>query len=97
MKSSDSSSIENLSMPSFSSAVARTYDSSNDDNKEYTETKDAQGNITSISGEHGYYKVTLNSAFTVGSTYKVTAVLNSGNYAFAEGGNTIIVKYKTAK
>lgn len=83
--------------PSFSSAVARTYDSSNDDNKEYTETKDAQGNITSISGEHGYYKVTLNSAFTVGSTYKVTAVLNSGNYAFAEGGNTIIVKYKTAK
>lgn len=97
VKSSDSSSIENLSMPSFSSAVARTYDSSNDDNKEYTETKDAQGNITSISGEHGYYKVTLNSAFTVGSTYKVTAVLNSGNYAFAEGGNTIIVKYKTAK
>lgn len=97
VKSSDSSSIENLSMPSFSSAVARTYDSSNDDNKAYTETKDAQGNITSISGEHGYYKVTLNSAFTVGSTYKVTAVLNSGNYAFAEGGNTIIVKYKTAK
>ena len=83
--------------PSFSSAVARTYDSSNDDNKEYTETKDAQGNITSISGEHGYYKVTLNSAFTVGSTYKVTAVLNSDNYAFAVGGNTIIVKYKTAK
>ena len=83
--------------PSFSSAVARTYDSSNDDNKAYTETKDAQGNITSISGEHGYYKVTLNSAFTVGSTYKVTAVLNSDNYAFAVGGNTIIVKYKTAK
>ena len=83
--------------PSFSSAVARTYDSSNDDNKAYTETKDAQGNITSISGEHGYYKVTLNSAFTVGSTYKVTAVLNSNNYAFAVGGNTIIVKYKTAK
>lgn len=97
VKSSDSSSIENLSMPSFSSAVARTYDSSNDDNKAYTETKDAQGNITSISGEHGYYKVTLNSAFTVGSTYKVTAVLNSDNYAFAVGGNTIIVKYKTAK
>ena len=83
--------------PSFSSAVARTYDSSNDDNKAYTETKDAQGNITSISGEHGYYKVTLNSAFTVGSTYKVTAKLNSDNYAFAVGGNTIIVKYKTAK
>ena len=84
--------------PSFSSAVARTYDSSNDDNKAYTETKDAQGNITSISGEHGYYKVTLNSAFTVGSTYKVTAELNSSNYAFtANGGNTIIVKYKTAK
>ncbi len=84
--------------PSFaSSTAARTYDSSNDDNKAYTETKDAQGNITSISGEHGYYKVTLNSAFTVGSTYKVTAVLNSGNYAFAVGGNTIIVKYKTAK
>lgn len=98
VKSSDSSSIENLSMPSFSSAVARTYDSSNDDYKEYTETKDAQGNITSISGEHGYYKVTLNSTFTVGSTYKVTAeLLNSGNYAFAVGGNTIIVKYKTAK
>ena len=91
--------------PSFSSAVARTYDSSNDDSKAYTETKDAQGNITSISGEHGYYKVTLDSAldstldstFTVGSTYKVTAVLNSDNYAFAVGGNTIIVKYKTAK
>ena len=83
--------------PSFLSAVARTYDSSNDDNKAYTETKDAQGNITSISGEHGYYKVTLNSAFTVGSTYKVTAKLNSDNYAFAVGGNTIIVKYKTAK
>ena len=83
--------------PSFSSAVARTYDSSNDDYKEYTETKDAQGNITSISGEHGYYKVTLNNAFTVGSTYKVTAELDSGNYAFAVGGNTIIVKYKTAK
>lgn len=97
VKSSDSSSIENLSMPSFSSAVARTYDSSTDDNNAYTETKDAQGNITSISGEHGYYKVTLNSAFTVGSTYKVTAVLNSDNYAFAVGGNTIIVKYKTAK
>ena len=97
VKSSDSSSIENLSMPSFSSAVARTYDSSNDDNKAYTETKDAQGNITSISGEHGYYKVTLSSAFTVGSTYKVTAELNSGNYTFAEGSNTIIVKYKTAK
>lgn len=97
VKSSDSSSIENLSMPSFSSAVARTYDSSTDDNKAYTETKDAQGNITSISGEHGYYKVTLNSAFTVGSTYKVTAKLNSDNYAFAVGGNTIIVKYKTAK
>lgn len=98
VKSSDSSSIENLSMPSFSSAVARTYDSSTDDNNAYTETKDAQGNITSISGEHGYYKVTLNSAFTVGSTYKVTAeLLNSGNYAFAVGGNTIIVKYKTAK
>lgn len=97
VKSSDSSSIENLSMPSFSSAVARTYDSSNDDSNAYTETKDAQGNITSISGEHGYYKVTLNSAFTVGSTYKVTAKLNSDNYAFKEGGNTIIVKYKTAK
>lgn len=98
VKSSDSSSIENLSMPSFSSAVARTYDSSTDDNNAYTETKDAQGNITSISGEHGYYKVTLNSAFTVGSTYKVTAeLLNSGNYTFAVGGNTIIVKYKTAK
>ena len=97
VKSSDSSSIENLSMPSFSSAVARTYDSSTDDNNAYTETKDAQGNITSISGEHGYYKVTLNSAFTVGSTYKVTAKLNSDNYAFAVGGNTIIVKYKTAK
>lgn len=98
VKSSDSSSIENLSMPSFASTTAaRTYDSSTDDNNAYTETKDAQGNITSISGEHGYYKVTLNSAFTVGSTYKVTAVLNSGNYAFAEGGNTIIVKYKTAK
>ena len=84
--------------PSFSSAVARTYDSSTDDNNAYTETKDAQGNITSISGEHGYYKVTLNSAFTVGSTYKVTAeLLNSDNYAFAVGGNTIIVKYKTAK
>lgn len=84
--------------PSFSSAVARTYDSSNDDNKAYTETKDAQGNITSISGEHGYYKVTLDSTFTVGSTYKVTAeLLNSDNYAFAVGGNTIIVKYKTAK
>ena len=83
--------------PSFSSAVARTYDSSTDDSNAYTETKDAQGNITSISGEHGYYKVTLNSAFTVGSTYKVTAVLNSDNYAFAVGGNTIIVKYKTAK
>ena len=83
--------------PSFSSAVARTYDSSNDDNKAYTETKDAQGNITSISGEHGYYKVTLNNTFTVGSTYKVTAKLNSDNYAFAVGGNTIIVKYKTAK
>ena len=83
--------------PSFSSAVARTYDSSNDDNKAYTETKDAQGNITSISGEHGYYKVTLGNTFTVGSTYKVTAKLNSDNYAFAVGGNTIIVKYKTAK
>ena len=84
--------------PSFSSAVARTYDSSNDDNKAYTETKDAQGNITSISGEHGYYKVTLDSTFTVGSTYKVTAeLLNSDNYAFAVGGDTIIVKYKTAK
>lgn len=83
--------------PSFSSAVARTYDSSTDDSNAYTETKDAQGNITSISGEHGYYKVTLNSAFTVGSTYKVTAELNSGNYAFEDGGNTIIVKYKTAK
>lgn len=97
VKSYDSSSIENLSMPSFSSAVARTYDSSNDDNNAYTETKDAQGNITSIRGKHGYYKVTLGSTFTVGSTYKVTAELNSGNYAFAEGGNTIIVKYKTAK
>ena len=83
--------------PSFSSAVARTYDSSTDDNKAYTETKDAQGNITSISGEHGYYKVTLGNTFTVGSTYKVTAKLNSDNYAFAVGGNTIIVKYKTAK
>ena len=83
--------------PSFSSAVARTYDSSTDDSKAYTETKDAQGNITSISGEHGYYKVTLDSTFTVGSTYKVTAELNSDNYAFAVGGNTIIVKYKTAK
>lgn len=83
--------------PSFSSAVARTYDSSTDDNKAYTETKDAQGNITSISGEHGYYKVTLDNTFTVGSTYKVTAKLNSDNYAFAVGGNTIIVKYKTAK
>ena len=84
--------------PSFASTTAaRTYDSSTDDNNAYTETKDAQGNITSISGEHGYYKVTLNSAFTVGSTYKVTAVLNPGNYAFAAGGNTIIVKYKTAK
>ena len=83
--------------PSFSSAVARTYDSSTDDSNAYTETKDARGNITSISGEHGYYKVTLNSAFTVGSTYKVTAVLNSDNYAFAVGGDTIIVKYKTAK
>ena len=84
----------------IASAVARTYDSSNDDSKAYTETKDAQGNITSISGEHGYYKVTLNSTFTVGSTYKVTAELNSDNsdnYAFAVGGNTIIVKYKTAK
>lgn len=97
VKSYDSSSIENLSMPSFSSAAARTYDSSTDDIYSYTETKDAQGNITSIRGEHGYYKVTLNSAFTVGSTYKVTAELNSGNYAFADGGNTIIVKYKTAK
>ena len=98
VKSSDSSSIENLSMPSFSSAVARTYDSSTDDNNAYTETKDAQGNITSISGEHGYYKVTLDSTFTVGSTYKVTAeLLNSNNYAFAVGGDTIIVKYKTAK
>lgn len=97
VKSYDSSSIENLSMPSFSSAAARTYDSSTDDIYAYTETKDAQGNITSIRGEHGYYKVTLNSAFTVGSTYKVTAVLNSDNYAFAVGGNTIIVKYKTAK
>lgn len=97
VKSSDSSSIENLSMPSFSSAVARTYDSSTDDSNAYTETKDAQGNITSISGEHGYYKVTLDSTFTVGSTYKVTAKLNSDNYAFKEGGNTIIVKYKTAK
>ena len=97
VKSSDSSSIENLSMPSFSSAVARTYDSSTDDSNAYTETKDAQGNITSISGEHGYYKVTLDSTFTVGSTYKVTAELNSDNYAFAVGGNTIIVKYKTAK
>lgn len=97
VKSYDSSSIENLSMPSFSSAAARTYDSSTDDIYAYTETKDAQGNITSIRGEHGYYKVTLNSAFTVGSTYKVTAELNSGNYAFADGGNTIIVKYKTAK
>ena len=84
VKSSDNSSIENLSMPSFASAVARTYDSSNDDSK-------------ADNGEHGYYKVELNSAFTVGSTYKVTAVLNSGNYAFAVGGNTIIVKYKTAK
>ena len=84
--------------PSFASTTAaRTYDSSNDDNKAYTETKDAQGNITSISGEHGYYKVTLDSTFTVGSTYKVTAVLNSDNYAFTVGGNTIIVKYKTAK
>ena len=85
--------------PSFaSSTAARTYDNSNDDNKAYTETKNAQGNITSISGEHGYYKVTLNNAFTVGSTYKVTAELDSGNYAFtANGGNTIIVKYKTAK
>ena len=86
--------------PSFSSAVARTYDSSTDDSNAYTETKDAQGNITSISGEHGYYKVTLDSTFTVGSTYKVTAELNSDNsdnYAFAVGGNTIIVKYKTAK
>ena len=84
--------------PSFASTTAaRTYDSSTDDNNAYTETKDAQGNITSISGEHGYYKVTLNSAFTVGSTYKVTAVLNSDNYVFAVGGNTIIVKYKTAK
>ena len=80
-----------------STTAARTYDSSNDDDKAYTETKDPQGNITSISGEHGYYKVTLGSAFTVGSTYKVTAVLNSDNYAFAVGGNTIIVKYKTAK
>lgn len=97
VKSSDSSSIENLSMPSFSSAAARTYDNSDDDNKAYTETKNAQGNITSISGEHGYYKVALGSAFTVGSTYKVTAELDSGNYAFAVGGNTIIVKYKTAK
>lgn len=84
--------------PSFASTTAaRTYDSSTDDNNAYTETKDAQGNITSISGEHGYYKVTLDSTFTVGSTYKVTAVLNSDNYAFAVGGNTIIVKYKTAK
>ncbi len=83
--------------PSFSSAVARTYDSSNDDSKAYTETKDAQGNITSISGKHGYYKVTLGNKFTVGSTYKVTAELNSDNYAFTVGGNTIIVKYKTAK
>lgn len=98
VKSSDSSSIENLSMPSFASTTAaRTYDSDNDDNKAYTETKNAQGNITSISGEHGYYKVELSNAFTVGSTYKVTAVLNSDNYAFAVGGNTIIVKYKTAK
>ena len=84
--------------PSFaSSTAARTYDNSDDDNKAYTETKNAQGNITSISGEHGYYKVTLNNAFTVGSTYKVTAELDSGNYDFAVGGNTIIVKYKTAK
>ena len=84
--------------PSFASTTAaRTYDNSDDDNKAYTETKNAQGNITSISGEHGYYKVTLNNAFTVGSTYKVTAELDSGNYAFAVGGNTIIVKYKTAK
>ncbi|OLA43166.1 MAG: hypothetical protein BHW39_12100 [Firmicutes bacterium CAG:552_39_19] len=98
VKSYDSSSIENLSMPSFASTTAaRTYDSSTDDNNAYTETKDAQGNITSISGEHGYYKVELSNAFTVGSTYKVTAVLNSDNYAFAVGGNTIIVKYKTAK
>ena len=98
VKSSDSSSIENLSMPSFASTTAaRTYDSDNDDNKAYTETKNAQGNITSISGEHGYYKVELSNAFTVGSTYKVTAVLNSDNYAFAVGGNTIIVKYKIAK
>lgn len=98
VKSSDNSSIENLSMPSFSSAVARTYDNSSDDNKAYTETKNAQGNITSISGEHGYYKVELSNAFTVGSTYKVTAeLLNSNNYAFAVGGDTIIVKYKTAK
>ena len=80
-----------------SSTAARTYDNSDDDNKAYTETKNAQGNITSISGEHGYYKVALGSAFTVGSTYKVTAELDSGNYAFAVGGNTIIVKYKTAK
>ncbi len=85
--------------PSFASTTAaRTYDSSTDDNNAYTETKDAQGNITSISGEHGYYKVTLDSTFTVGSTYKVTAeLLNSNNYAFAVGGDTIIVKYKTAK
>ena len=80
-----------------STTAARTYDNSDDDNKAYTETKNAQGNITSISGEHGYYKVALGSAFTVGSTYKVTAELDSGNYAFAVGGNTIIVKYKTAK
>ncbi len=80
-----------------SSTAARTYDNSDDDNKAYTETKNAQGNITSISGEHGYYKVALGSAFTVGSTYKVTAELDSGNYAFTVGGNTIIVKYKTAK
>ena len=84
--------------PSFaSSTAARTYDNSNDDSEAYTETKDEKGNITSIRGKHGYYKVTLGNAFTVGSTYKVTAELDSGNYAFAVGGNTIIVKYKTAK
>ena len=98
VKSSDDSDIKNLSMPSFASAVARTYDNSVDDSNAYTETKNPQGNITSISGEHGYYKVELDSAFTVGSTYKVTAKLKpGGNYTFEKDYDTIIVKYKTAK
>ncbi len=40
--------------------------------------------------------VSLGGTAKIGSTYKVTATATS-NYAFASGGNTVYLKYKTAK